>query len=126
MINKKVTLIGSLLLGLVAFSGFVTSKTVAYEVSEPEDFNHGPPAGVSCYMTGKPITKKSPQVQELESAKSQLESLYKEKMINEETYKTRMEKINAQLKQLEEEATKILEIEVDRAQEKVREAGDDE
>lgn len=116
MINNKAKIIISLLLGIVTLGGILSYKTMAKgQISRDSVSPDSPTAGVSCYMTGRPKNKEMLQVQDLESAKLQLESLYKENKINKETYDSRMENITAQLKKIQLDIDK--EINVEKVQE---------
>lgn len=102
MINKKVKIIISLLLGIVTISGLAFSKIFAQTVINKDEAQPKPGmAGVTCYLVGPSVTIKEPRAKEIKTQIKQLDSLYAEAKINTETYNERKKQLQDQLKRIE-------------------------
>lgn len=100
MYKRKIKILLSITIGLLSMAGIMfanSQKLFADKKQEPDKPDVIQPA---CYYVAYPIHNEplNPQlIQEQEA----IETLYKQGKINKQTYDSRMEKINAQLKQLE-------------------------
>lgn len=98
--KRKVFL--SIIVGFLSLNGLLFSTAQATDVENARDLLAENPPTTICYIITPPVYRDK-DYKALREEYHQVEMLYRDKKINEETYNIRINKINAQMHKLEQE-----------------------